>query len=52
MFGYFAGCRGAECSLRGVGHGLRDAGCGMLSLIVEVQTGQLGLCFAGVVTIH
>ena len=49
-----AGCNllGAECNLRGVGHGLRDAGCEMLSLILGFQTCQLGLCFAHVVTIH
>ena len=59
MFGYFAGRRGAECSLRnaghklrGVGHGLRGAGCEMLSLILELHTYQLGLCFARIVTIH
>ena len=38
VFGYFAGRRGA--------------GCEMVSLILELQKGQLGLCFALVVTIH
>ena len=59
MFGYFAGRRGAgcslraaECNLRGAGHDLWGAGCEMLSLILELQTCQLGLCFAHVVTIH
>ena len=59
MFGYFAGRRGADCSLRcagsnlrGAGYDLRGAGCEMLSLILELQTCQLGLCFAHVVTIH
>ena len=59
MFGYFAEHRGAGCSLLGagcnlrdVGHGLRGAGCQMLSLILELQTCQLGLCFAHLVTIH
>ena len=59
MFGYFAGHRGvgcslwgAGCNLRGVGHGLRGVGCEMLSLILELQICQLGLCFAHVVTIH
>ena len=59
MFGYFAGRRGAGCSLlgagcnlRGAGHGLRGAGCEMLSLISELQTCQLGLCFAHLVPIH
>ena len=59
MFGYFvgrkgAGCslRGAGCNLRGAGHGLQGAGCEMLSLILELQTCQLGHCFADVVTIH
>ena len=57
MFGYFAGRRGAGCSLRdaglnlwGAGHDLRAAGCKMLSLILELQTCQLGLRFAHVVT--
>ena len=36
--------------LRGVG--VRGAGCQMLSLILELQTCQLGLCFAHLVTIH
>ena len=59
VFGYFAGRRGAGCSLQdaghklqGVGHGLRGAGCEMLCLILELQTYQLGLCFAHIVTIH
>ena len=61
VFGCFAGRRGAGCSLlgagcnlRGMGHGLRGAGCEMLSLslILELQTCQLGLCFAHLVTIH
>ena len=45
MFGYFAGRRGA-------GFNLWDAGCELLSLILELQTCQLDLCFAHVVTIH
>ena len=52
MFGYFAGRRGAGCSLlglgcnlRGAGHGLLVAECELLSLILEFQTCQLGLCF-------
>ena len=59
MFDYFAGRRGAGCSLLGAGcnlrdtgHGLRGAGCEMLSLILELQTCQLGVCFAHLVTIH
>ena len=59
MFDYFAGRRcagcslpGAGCNLRDEGHGLRGAGCEMLSLILELQTCQLGLCFAHLVTIH
>ena len=63
MFGYFAGRRGAGCSLLGVGCNLRGAGhvcgaclrgagCGMLSLILELQTCQLGLCFAHFVPIN
>ena len=44
VFGYFAGRRGAGCSLLG-------AGCQLLSLILERQTCQLGLCFAHLVTI-
>ena len=59
VFGYFAGRRGAGCSLRGAGHDLLGAGhdllgagCEMLSLILELQTCQLDLCFAHVVTIH
>ena len=52
VFGYFSGRRGAGCSLRGAGHSLRVAGCKMLSLILEFQTYQQGLCFAHVVTIH
>ena len=59
MFGYFAGRRGAGCSLLGAGcnlrdagHGVRGAGCQMLCLILEHQTYQLGLCFAHLVTIH
>ena len=36
----------------GAGHDLRGAGCEMLSLILELQNGQLSLCFAHVVTIH
>ena len=57
MFGYLAGLRGAGSSLlgagcnlggaghglRGAGHGLRCAGREMLSLILEIQTCQLGL---------
>ena len=39
------GVRGAGCNLRG-------AGCEMVSLILELQTCQLGVCFAHVVTIH
>ena len=57
VFGYFAGRRGAGCSLRGAGcnlrgagHDLRGVGCEMLSLILELQTCQLGLRFAHVVT--
>ena len=57
MFGYFAGrrgagcgLRGAGCNLRGAGHDLRGAGCEMLSFILELQTCQLGLRFAHVVT--
>ena len=59
VFGYFARRRGAGCSLRGAGcnlrsakHGLRGAGCDMLCLILELQIGQLGLCFAHIVMIH
>ena len=52
VFGYFAGCRDAGCNLRGAGHGLWGAGCEMLSLILELQTCQLGLCFAHFVLIH
>ena len=59
MFGYFAGYRGAGCSLwgvgcnlRGAGHDSLGAGCEILSLILEHQTWHLGLCFAHVVTIH
>ena len=52
VFGYFAGHRGAGCNLRGAGHGLQGAGCEMLSLILELQACQLGLCFAHLVTIH
>ena len=58
MFGYFAGrrgagcgVRGAECNFRGRGHDLRGVGCKILTLILELQTGQLDLCFAHVVTI-
>ena len=43
MFVYFAGHRGAGCNLRDAGHGLRGEGCEMLSLILELQTCQLGL---------
>ena len=32
--------------------GVQGVGCEMLSLILEPQTYQLGLCFAHVVTIH
>ena len=59
VFRYFAGrsgegCSllGAGCNLWGVGHDLGGAGCEMLSLILELQTCQLGLCFAHLVTIH
>ena len=52
MFSYFAGRRGAGSSLLGDGCNLRGAGCEMLSLILELQTGQLGLCFAHPVMIH
>ena len=59
VFGYFAGRRGAGCSLLGAGynlwgagHGFRGAGCEMLSLILELQTCQFGLCFAHFVPIH
>ena len=59
VFGYFAGRRGTNCSfwgagcnLQDAGHDLRGVGCEMLSLILELQTCQLGLCFAHVVTIH
>ena len=38
--------------LPGASHGLLVAGCEMLSLILEFQTCQLGLCFAHLVTIH
>ena len=38
--------------MRDAGHGLRGAGWEMLSLILELQTCQLGFCFAHVVTIH
>ena len=48
------GVRGvvSGCNLRGAGNGLRAAGCEMLNLILNLQTYQLGLCFAHVVTIH
>ena len=36
----------------GSGHGLQDAGGGMLSLISELQTGQQSLCFAHAVMVH
>ena len=66
LFGYFAGrrgagcsllgaacnLRGARCNLRGAGHGLQGAGSEMLSLILELQTCQLSLYFAHVVPIH
>ena len=59
MFGYFGGRRDAGCcvrgvgrNLRGAGHDLRGSGCEMLSLTLELQTCQLGLCFAHVVTIQ
>ena len=56
MFGYFEGRRGAGCGVRGAGCGVRGARCNLrvaeLSLILELQTCQLGLCFAHVVTIH
>ena len=59
MFGYFVWHRGADCSLRGAGcnlrgaeHDLRGARCEMLSLISELETCQLGRCFAHLVTIH
>ena len=59
VFGYFAGRRGAGCSLlgagcnlRGAGHGVLVAGCEMPSLISELQTCQLGLGFPHLVTIH
>ena len=52
MFGYFAGHRAAGCNLQGAGHGLQGVGCEMLSLILELQACQLGLCFAHLVTIH
>ena len=45
MFGYFVGRRGADCSLRG-------AGCNLRGLILELETCQLGRCFAHLVTIH
>ena len=44
--------RGVDCSLRGAGCNLRGAGCEMLSLILELETCQLGRCFAHRVTIH
>ena len=43
---------GAGCILRGAGPGLWEAGCEMLSLILALQTCQLGFCFAHVVMIH
>ena len=48
------GCnlRGAGHDSRGAEHDSRGAGCEILSLILEHQTWQLGLCFAHVVTIH
>ena len=59
MFGYFAGRRGAGCSLLGAGCNLRGAGysllvseCEILSLILELQTCQSGLGFAHLVKIH
>ena len=59
MFGYFAGRRGAGCSLLGAGcsllgagHGVLVAGCEMLNLILELQTCQLGLGFAHLAVIH
>ena len=52
MFGYFVGSRGADCSLRGAGCNLRGVGCEMLRLILELETCQLGRCFAHLVTIH
>ena len=50
VFGYFAGRRGAVCSLLGAVCNLRGAGCQMLSLILELQTCPLGICFAHLVT--
>ena len=38
--------RGSWCNFWGAGHDLRGAGCEMLSLILELQTCQLGLRFA------
>ena len=52
MFGYFVGHRGAGCSLWGVGRDLLGAECEILGLILKLQTFQIGLCFAHVVTIH
>ena len=40
VFGYFAGRRGVGCSLRDAEHGVRGAGCEMLSLILELQACQ------------
>ena len=36
----------------GFGVNLRGAECEMVSFILELQTCQLGLCFAHVVTTH
>ena len=52
VFGYFAGRRGAGCSLRGAGCNLWGAGCEMLSLTLELEACQLGRYFAHLVTIH
>ena len=45
-------CGAYWCGVQFAGCNLRRAGCEMLSLILELQTGQLGFCFAQVVTIH
>ena len=46
------GVRGVVCGVLGAIFGVRGAGCEMVSLILELQTCQWGLCFAHVVTIH
>ena len=45
-------CGAYGCGVQFAGCNLRRAGCEMLSLILELQTGQLDFCFAQVVTIH